>query len=72
MFLIPELTDQVIDHLHAEPVSLRTCALVARSWVPASQYHIFFSVNIKHDATCRHLCDIIAQSPHIAHYIRMI
>ncbi|KAJ7664673.1 hypothetical protein DFH06DRAFT_1087557, partial [Mycena polygramma] len=72
MFHIHELTDQIIDHLHADPVSLRSCALVARSWVPASQYHIFFSVNIKQDSTCRLLCDMIAQSPHIGHYIRNI
>ncbi|KAJ7728483.1 hypothetical protein B0H16DRAFT_241776 [Mycena metata] len=72
MFHIPELTDQVIDHLHADVTSLRNCALVARSWVPAAQFHIFFSVNIKHDATCRLLCDILAVSPHIARYIRNI
>jgi hypothetical protein len=72
MFHIAELTDQIIDHLHADPVSLRNCALVARSWAPASQYHIFFSVNIKHDSTCRLLCDMIARSPHIGRYIRNI
>lgn len=72
MFHIPELTDQVIDHLHADPASLRNCALVARSWAPASQYHIFYSVNIKKDQTCRLLCDMIARSPHIGHYIRNI
>ncbi|KAJ7760836.1 hypothetical protein DFH07DRAFT_425681 [Mycena maculata] len=72
MFHIPELTDQVIDHLHADPASLRNCALVSRSWVPASQYHIFFSVNIKKDRTCRLLCDMITRSPHIGWYIRNI
>ncbi|KAJ6571270.1 hypothetical protein B0H19DRAFT_936812, partial [Mycena capillaripes] len=72
MFHIAELTDQVIDHLHGDPVSLRNCALVARSWAPASQFHIFFSVNIKQDATCRLLCDMIARSPHIGRYIRNI
>ncbi|KAJ7362511.1 hypothetical protein DFH08DRAFT_1024730, partial [Mycena albidolilacea] len=72
MFHIPELTDQIIDHLHADPTSLRNCALVARSWTPASQLHIFFSVNIKDDATCRLLCDIITQSPHIGRYIHNI
>lgn len=72
MFHIPELTDQVIDHLHADPITLRNCALVARSWTPASQFHIFFSVNIKQDATCRLLCDILAHSPHIGRYIRNI
>ncbi|KAJ7026643.1 hypothetical protein C8F04DRAFT_963479, partial [Mycena alexandri] len=72
MFHIPELTDQVIDHLHADATSLRNCALVARSWVPASQFHIFFSVNIKHDAACRLLCHIVRHSPHIGQYIRNI
>lgn len=72
MFHIAELTDQVIDHLHADAATLRNCALVARSWLPASQFHIFFSVNIKHDTTCRLLCAILARSPHIAGYIRNI
>jgi hypothetical protein len=72
MFHIPELTDQIIDHLHDDPSSLRNCALVARSWAPASQLHIFFSVNIKDDPTCRLLCDIISQSPHIGRYIHNI
>jgi hypothetical protein len=72
MFHISELADQVIDHLHADAESLRTCALVSRSWVPAARYHIFFSVNIKKNSTCRFLCDIIAQSPDIGGYIRNI
>ncbi|KAJ6540140.1 hypothetical protein DFH09DRAFT_1323160 [Mycena vulgaris] len=72
MFHIPELTDQVIDHLHADRASLDNCALVSRSWLPASQYHLFFAVDIKHDKTCRRLCDIIIESPHIGSYIRYI
>ncbi|KAJ7694332.1 hypothetical protein B0H17DRAFT_1131974 [Mycena rosella] len=72
MFHIAELTDQVIDHLYADSESLRNCALVARSWVPAARYHIFFSVTIKHDSTCRRLCDLIARTPHIGGYIRII
>ncbi|KAJ7107997.1 hypothetical protein C8R43DRAFT_1243608 [Mycena crocata] len=72
MFHIPELTDQIIDHLHADLSALQNCALVSRLWVPASQYHIFYSINLKNDGTCRTLCDIIADSPHIGRYIRHI
>ncbi|KAJ7203971.1 hypothetical protein C8J57DRAFT_1407710 [Mycena rebaudengoi] len=72
MFHVPELTDQVIDHLHADPDALRACALVSSSWTPASQFHIFFSVNIHHNTACRLLCELISHSPHIESYVRNI
>lgn len=40
-FDIPELVDRVIDHLHADTQSLRSCMLVARCWVPSSRFHFF-------------------------------
>jgi hypothetical protein len=36
-----EIIDQVIDHLYNDRETLRTCALVCRSWVPSSRYHLF-------------------------------
>ncbi|RPD55193.1 hypothetical protein L226DRAFT_616343 [Lentinus tigrinus ALCF2SS1-7] len=39
--LFMELTDQIIDHLHADRAALQTCSLVCRSWQPAARFHLF-------------------------------
>ncbi|RDX42334.1 hypothetical protein OH76DRAFT_1304001, partial [Lentinus brumalis] len=36
-----EVTDNIIDHLHADTETLRATALVSRSWLPSSQHHLF-------------------------------
>jgi hypothetical protein len=36
-----ELWETIIDHLHSDQVSLRTCGLTCKSWLPASRYHLF-------------------------------
>jgi hypothetical protein len=42
----PELIDVIIDMLHADRAALATCALVCKSWLPASRYHLFSKVTI--------------------------
>jgi hypothetical protein len=42
----PELIDTIIDMLHTDRAVLATCALVSRSWLPASRYHLFSKVTI--------------------------
>jgi hypothetical protein len=44
--LPPELTDAIINLLHADHETLALCALVCRSWVPASRRHLFSDVSI--------------------------
>jgi hypothetical protein len=45
-----ELVDAIIDELHDDEAALATCALVCKSWVPASRRHLFFRVSInKHN-----------------------
>ncbi|KAF7322502.1 F-box domain-containing protein [Mycena chlorophos] len=47
MSLLPnELCDRIIAELHNEPASLAKCALVARSWVTASQRALFSTLHI--------------------------
>lgn len=41
-----ELIDLVIDHLHDAPRTLSSCALVERSWTPATRYHLYSSINL--------------------------
>jgi hypothetical protein len=42
----PEIFDQIIDHLHADTKVLHSCALVCRSWLPATRHHKFQSVRL--------------------------
>ena len=37
----PEILDHIIDHLHDEPTTLKTCCLVSKSLVPRTRTHIF-------------------------------
>jgi hypothetical protein len=76
--LPPELVDSIIDHLHDDPATLHSCALVSSAWLPASRYHIFRRVSIRlnpHDTShasgkANSLYRIAVSSPHIAPYIR--
>lgn len=48
-----ELCDAIIDHLHANPAALRACALVCRTWVPASRYHLFEGIFLSQKCALR-------------------
>ncbi|KAJ7164186.1 hypothetical protein C8R46DRAFT_309303 [Mycena filopes] len=41
MYFPPELVDRFLDNLHDDRNTLATCALVSRTWTPASRYHLF-------------------------------
>ena len=43
----PELYDNIIDHLHLEKKTLRSCALTCRSWRTTAQYHLLASITIR-------------------------
>jgi hypothetical protein len=72
--LPPELIDMIIDLLHTDQAALTTCALVCRSWVPASRLHLFplFSEFYIHSATKKQvrilsspLCTIASAVQHV-------
>ena len=78
--LPPELVDCIIDHLHDDPVTLHSCALVNSTWLPASHYHIFRRVSIRvnegnypYNTSCggeaSRLYRIVVSSPEIVPYI---
>ncbi|KAJ6586377.1 hypothetical protein DFH09DRAFT_1359718 [Mycena vulgaris] len=46
IFLAYELSDMVIDFLHANPAALVSCALVCSEWSPAAQFHLFRDVRL--------------------------
>jgi hypothetical protein len=42
--LPPELIDAILELLRDDQATLKTCALVCRSWVPLSRYHLLLQV----------------------------
>jgi len=40
----PEILDLIVDHLHNEPDTLKSCCVVSKSWVPRTRRHLFASV----------------------------
>ncbi|KAF8906273.1 hypothetical protein CPB84DRAFT_1770415 [Gymnopilus junonius] len=81
--LLPELYDYIIDFLHDDHLSLRVCALVCRSWVPASRCHLFNHLKLTgsppsptrtwaENTQCRRIFATIRSSPHIASYIHKL
>jgi hypothetical protein len=69
-----EIVDMIIDHLHDCKPALESCALVSHTWLPASRFHLFRSIQLDPHPSCYHRCDklyaIIEQSPHLAAIIR--
>jgi hypothetical protein len=69
-----ETFDEIIDHLHPDKAALATCALVCRSWLPSSRYHLFAEVNIvleNGDNVARFL-QLLAFPKSIAPFIRKV
>jgi len=42
--LPPEMLDLIIDHLHDDPTTLKTCCTVSKSWIPRTRNHLFARV----------------------------
>ncbi|KAF5371593.1 hypothetical protein D9758_003458 [Tetrapyrgos nigripes] len=49
----PELIDSIIDCLHNSPRVLKTCTLVARSWLPRSRVHLFRRLHLHFEESSR-------------------
>jgi hypothetical protein len=43
--LPPEILDRIVDHLHDEPTTLKTCCVVSKSWIQRTRTHLFVSVD---------------------------
>ena len=43
-FLPPEILDLIIDQLHDEPATLKSCCVVSKPWIPRTRRHLFARV----------------------------
>ncbi|KAK0199543.1 hypothetical protein DFS33DRAFT_1388508 [Desarmillaria ectypa] len=50
MYVPPELTDLIIDHLAHDPRALASCTLVSKSFFPRSHTHLFSRITIGHSS----------------------
>lgn len=71
-----ELVDYIIDHLHNDISSLENCALVCRSWLPSSRFHMFrrIEVDISNDYAIENtryhrICQSLESSPDLGRYV---
>ncbi|KAJ7449024.1 hypothetical protein B0H11DRAFT_2289567 [Mycena galericulata] len=71
MDLPQELIDGIIDEIREYPECLRSCALVAHSFLNRSQMHLFAKVELT-GASPRGLSDLLLTSPHLALHIRSL
>ncbi|KAF8583605.1 hypothetical protein K439DRAFT_1617400 [Ramaria rubella] len=69
--LPPELTDQIIDHLHDDRLALRTCNLTCKAWTSSAKFHLFHDVKL--DATSADaLTCLLVTNPIVGIYVRCL
>lgn len=67
--LPPELCDLVIGWLEGDGEILRACALVCRSWLPASRHHLFQAVYLFHETQYKLFTHRILQDQNMKPYL---
>ncbi|RPD55216.1 hypothetical protein L226DRAFT_470677, partial [Lentinus tigrinus ALCF2SS1-7] len=70
-----EVTDTILDYLHDDRATLRTCCLVARTWLPSCRYHLFSEVVVRsaeHPLSLANFLEFLPTSQDIASYIRTL
>ncbi|OSX66547.1 hypothetical protein POSPLADRAFT_1053182 [Postia placenta MAD-698-R-SB12] len=64
-----EIIDEIIDHNHDDPATLRACALTARSWQPRSYRNLFSTITVTSSASLSRFIHFLNGSPHIASFV---
>jgi len=47
-----KLVDIIIDHLYNDPIALKNCSLVCRSWLTSSRHHLFYRIELDFVVDC--------------------
>jgi hypothetical protein len=66
-----ELCDIVIDNLSHDGAALRACSLTCKAFLPASRYHLFYTVRLK-GRKVKGFLEFIDSSPKIGLYVRRL
>ncbi|KAJ7238491.1 hypothetical protein C8J57DRAFT_1478680 [Mycena rebaudengoi] len=73
-----EVQERILDHLHAEISTLKTCSLVGRAWRPTSRIHLFRKFRVSYDCTSSddavfdYCSRFEEQALHLVEYVREI
>jgi hypothetical protein len=66
-----ELTDAIIDYLHADGYPLTACSTVSKAWLPRTRHHVFGSLRLEPATSARFFelidCPLSTISPYIQH-----
>ena len=67
-----EIIDEILDYLTADsgPISLRSCALISKSWVPSCQRRLFHTIHFTPDATIRWSRTFLLPEESPAHHVK--
>jgi hypothetical protein len=67
-----DVIDCIIAHLRKDPDTLKTCAVVSRSFLPPSRKHLFFFIRLFDSLSSQRLCDILSFEPELALLIQVL
>ncbi|RPD82048.1 hypothetical protein L226DRAFT_607244 [Lentinus tigrinus ALCF2SS1-7] len=67
-----ELSDYIIDFLHADSKALNACSLTCRSWAPAARFHLFHSVALQNRDYMTPFQRLLDTSPDLGWYVRQL
>ena len=70
-----EVIDKILDHLHGDVATLKTCTLVCRSWIPTCRYHLFAAITCHPAVPGKGIAELlqwILVSPDVVPYVRWL
>ena len=69
-----EVTEHIINFLAWDVKTLRSCALVCRSWNPRSRYHLFYSISVTpyYNRTPYALVNLFQSHPEIPSWVHSV
>ncbi|KAI0636457.1 hypothetical protein C8Q77DRAFT_1050271 [Trametes polyzona] len=68
----PELCDETIDYLWDDIDTLRACSLTCKAWLPASRFHLFRNVRLRHADDVFRFRSLLSSAPGVAPCVRKL
>ena len=65
-----DVIQEIINHLHNDPDTLKSCAVVSHSFLPTSRKHLFFSIHLDHPRKPQRFYEVLSAQPDIANFVR--
>ena len=68
----PEITDRIIDFLHGDHDTLRSCSLTCSEWLPSARFHLFYTLVLSNAFQLSKYARLLKSAPHVGHYVRSL